>query len=89
MSAESALEQAIAESTGEFKSVGCIVGRATIESMMAAAKSVLIKPVGRPADVSGKKVNTYLDAESIAIATKLGKGNVSEGIRKALKQAGE
>ena len=35
----------------------------------------------------GKKVNTYLDAESIAIATRLGNGNVSEGIRKALKSA--
>jgi len=37
----------------------------------------------------GRKVNTYLDADSIAIATRLGNGNVSEGIRKALKQAGE
>lgn len=44
--------------------------------------------VGRPTELSGgKKVNTYLDAESIAIATRLGNGNVSEGIRKALKQA--
>lgn len=48
------------------------------------------RPVGRPAEMSGgKKVNTYLDAESIAIATRLGNGNVSEGIRKALKQASE
>ena len=45
------------------------------------------RPVGRPADVGGKKVNTYLDAESVAIATRLGNGNVSEGIRKALKLA--
>lgn len=37
----------------------------------------------------GKKVNTYLDAESVEIAKRLGNGNVSEGIRKALKQAGE
>ena len=36
-----------------------------------------------------KKVNTYLDAESIAIATRLGNGNVSEGIRKALKHFAE
>ena len=43
---------------------------------------------GRPSNMSGgKKVNTYLDAESIAIATSLGNGNVSEGIRKALKIA--
>lgn len=44
------------------------------------------KREGRPPEMAGgKKVNTYLDAESIAIATKLGKGNVSEGIRKALR----
>ncbi len=44
--------------------------------------------VGRPEEMAGgRKVNTYLDAESIAIATRLGNGNVSEGIRKALKQA--
>ncbi len=46
------------------------------------------RPAGRPVEmVGGKQVNTYLDAESIAIATWLGNGNVSEGIRKALKQA--
>lgn len=46
------------------------------------------RPVGRPAELDGgRKVNTYLDAESIAIASRLGNGNVSEGIRKALAQA--
>lgn len=45
--------------------------------------------VGRPAAMDGgKKVNTYLDAESVEIAKRIGNGNVSEGIRKALKQAG-
>ena len=47
------------------------------------------RAVGRPAEISGKKVNTYLDAESIAIATRLGNGNVSEGIRMALKHFAE
>lgn len=47
------------------------------------------RPVGRPADVGGKRVQVYLDAESLAIAAKLGSGNVSEGIRKALKQTSE
>lgn len=47
------------------------------------------RPIGRPADVGGKRVQVYLDAESLAIAAKLGDGNASEGIRKALKQAGE
>lgn len=37
----------------------------------------------------GKRVNVYLDAKSLSVASKLGNGNVSEGIRKALKQAGE
>ena len=46
------------------------------------------RPVGRPAEVGGKRVQVYLDAESLAIASKLGSGNVSEGIRKALKGAG-
>lgn len=45
------------------------------------------RPVGRPAEVSGKRVQVYLDAESLAIAAKLGNGNVSDGIRKALKIA--
>ena len=44
---------------------------------------------GRPSEMAGgKAVKVYLDAESIASATRLGNGNVSEGIRKALKQAG-
>ena len=48
------------------------------------------KLIGRPSEMEGgKAVKVYLDAESIAIATKLGNGNVSEGIRKALKQAEE
>lgn len=45
---------------------------------------------GRPAELEGgKRVQVYLDAESLAIAAKLGNGNVSDGIRKALKQADE
>jgi hypothetical protein len=44
--------------------------------------------VGRPSEmVGGKRVQVYLDAESLVIATNLGNGNVSEGLRKALKQA--
>ena len=47
------------------------------------------RPVGRPAEVDGKRVQVYLDTKSLAIAAKLGNGNVSDGIRKALKQAAE
>lgn len=42
--------------------------------------------VGRPAAVAGRRVMVYLDDESLAIAAELGDGNVSEGIRKGLKQ---
>jgi hypothetical protein len=45
---------------------------------------------GRPPEMDeGRKVNTYLDAKSIAIAAKLGNGNVSHGIRRALNQFDE
>lgn len=48
------------------------------------------RPAGRPAELEGgRKVNTYLDAESIAIAQRLGNGNISEGIRTALRMANQ
>jgi hypothetical protein len=44
-------------------------------------------PLGRPAEMTGgKRVNVYLDAASLARAAELGGGNVSEGIRAALKR---
>ena len=55
--------------------------------MIANGDDPATRPVGRPTDVAGRNVNTYLDSESIAIASRLGDGNVSEGIRKALKAA--
>lgn len=43
---------------------------------------------GRPAVMAGgKRVNVYIDDESLAIAAKLGGGNVSNGIRTALARA--
>lgn len=47
------------------------------------------KPAGRPVKICGKRVNVYLDAASLEIASRLGNGNVSEGIRGALKRASE
>ena len=44
------------------------------------------RPVGRPSDIEGKRVQVYLDIESLKIAYSIGNGNVSEGIRKALKR---
>lgn len=47
-----------------------------------------LRRVGRPVEIDGgKRVNVYLDAESAAIAAKLGNGNVSDGIRKALTKS--
>lgn len=40
---------------------------------------------GRPPIIRGRRIDVYLDAESIAIAKRIGQGNVSSGIRKALK----
>ena len=41
---------------------------------------------GRPAEMrDGKRVNIYIDAECVDIASRLGHGNISLGIRTALK----
>ena len=74
------------DATGVYVQVNTGVIRILDGRKIAAA----LGTAGRPSEMAGgKKVNTYLDAESIAIATRLGNGNVSEGIRKALKQAAE
>lgn len=47
-------------------------------------------PVGRPPELkAGQCKNVYLDALSIERAERLGGGNVSEGIRLALKRVAE
>jgi post-segregation antitoxin (ccd killing protein) len=43
---------------------------------------------GRPPEMKGgKRVNVYLDADSLDRAAQLGGGNVSEGVRLALARA--
>ena len=45
-------------------------------------------PVGRPKYLNnGRKIQVYLDEESLLFATKLGSGNISAGVRAALKCA--
>lgn len=45
-------------------------------------------PPGRPVKMEGgKRVQVYMDAESLRIAAKIGDGNISAGIREALKRA--
>lgn len=47
-------------------------------------------PVGRPAQMKkGRGVQVYLDAPSVKYAWQLGEGNVSEGIRRALRLTAE
>lgn len=72
------------ETTGAYVQVNAGVLRNLDGRKVAAA----LGTAGRPSEMTGgKKVNTYLDSESIAIATNLGNGNVSEGIRIALKKS--
>lgn len=43
---------------------------------------------GRPVEIqSGRRVNIYLDADSVRAAKKIGDGNLSLGIRLALRRA--
>lgn len=46
------------------------------------------RPRARPREMEGgQRVNVYLDAASLAAAARIGQGNVSEGIRLALRAA--
>lgn len=73
---------------GIYSMLNARVYRGLEQRKVAAALGIEQTTVGRPAEMAGgKRVQVYLDAESISIASSLGKGNVSEGIRKALKQA--
>jgi len=46
-----------------------------------------LKKLGRPNVIDGKRRNVFIDDESWSNAQKLGNGNASEGIRKALELA--
>lgn len=55
-------------------------------------KAALGLPVGAGAPVrllGGRRLNVYLDIETLTVAHGLGAGNVSEGIRRALRHAAE
>lgn len=72
------------EKTGRYAQVTAGATRALDGRAVAAA----LGTGGRPAALdAGQRVNVYLDAESAAIARALGGGNVSAGIRAALKRA--
>ncbi len=66
------------------------VNAGSVRNLDGRKVSAALGTAGRPIKMEGgKRVNVYLDTESLAIAVRLGDGNVSEGIRKALKSATE
>ena len=76
---------AIDENTGII--VSAFKNKETVEKDLEK-RAIRMNSVGRPSEMEGgKRVQVYLDADSLALAAKLGNGNVSEGIRKALKHA--
>lgn len=70
------------EQIGSAARIASEAGDIFIEARAAAKR-----PVGRPAEIGGKRVQVYLDDESLIVAASIGHGNVSEGIRIALKKA--
>ena len=70
--------------TGAYLQINAGCARSLDGRTVAAA----IGTIGKPATLTGgKRVNVYLDDASLDAAAKLGDGNVSEGIRAALKKA--
>ena len=71
------------EKTGAYLQINAGCARSLDGRAVAAA----LGTGGRPATMAGgKRVNVYLDDASLDAAAKLGDGNVSEGIRVALKK---
>lgn len=60
----------------------------TIRTLDGRKVAAALGTSGRPAKMDGgKRVQVYLDADSLAIASSLGNGNISAGLRKALQLA--
>lgn len=58
----------------------------SIRSLDQRSVAVALGTLGRPAELTGgKRVNVYLDDDSLQRAEQLGAGNVSAGIRRALQ----
>lgn len=68
--------------TGRYGSVIAGAVRSVDGRKVAAALGTHGRP---PEMVEGRRLNVYLDAQSLDTAARLGDGNVSEGIRIALK----
>jgi len=72
--------------TGVFVMANAGATRALDQTKVKAALGIRRGP---KTTVDGKACNVYLDADSLETASRLGDGNVSAGIRKALEIAGK
>lgn len=64
------------------------INAGSIRSLDGRKVNAALGSAGRPEEMSGgKRVNVYLDAKSLSLASKIGNGNASEGIREALNLA--
>ena len=75
------------EATGLYAQVNENVAQQLDQRKVKAA--INPRAPGRPTEIDdGQRVHVYLDATSAAIASRLGEGNMSAGIRLALERAG-
>jgi hypothetical protein len=73
-----------------IESTGCYVkiNAGSMLNLDGRKVAAALGAAGRPPEMKdGKRVNVYLDSDARKIAERLGNGNVSEGIRAALKRA--
>lgn len=71
------------ERTGAYAQVNA----GAVRSLDGRSVRAALGDGGRPATMTGgKRINVYLDDASLAAASNIGGGNVSEGIRTALKK---
>lgn len=62
------------------------VNNGVIRTLDGRKVAALLGLTGRPAEMDGgRRVNVYLDVASLDAAAALGDGNISEGIRRALR----
>lgn len=71
------------ERTGAY----CMLVGGALRRLDGRSVSAALGIAGRKSTVIGQRVNVYLDADSVEVARRLGGGNVSAGIREALKRS--
>ena len=79
--------QSFAYTGGHMTIIKKLDERLTIHGEKVNRENKMHNAPGRPSTIKGKPVQVYLDASSLETAKVLGDGNISKGIRKALKAA--